>query len=129
VCNRVTQLVTAPPGVLFRLLASQPLGIDGMANRLAGHESWCLESPVIALRFINRYHSHPWPNPSNCAVDSITASSTCCSSSHSDSSRSCSGIATKPVPLKLVLAFHFHVGHNHGKHLFMNVNARYPNKA
>jgi hypothetical protein len=36
------------------------------------------------------------------------------------------GVATKPAPLKLVLAFDVHVSHNHGKHLFMNVNSRYP---
>src|SRR6266704_2158852 len=35
------------------------------------------------------------------------------------------GVATKLVSLKLVLAFAFDVGHNHGQHLFMNVNSRY----
>src|SRR6266704_34474 len=34
-------------------------------------------------------------------------------------------VATKLVSLKLVLAFAFDVGHNHGQHLFMNVNSRY----
>src|SRR5437667_9249563 len=29
------------------------------------------------------------------------------------------------APLKLVLAFAFDVGHNHGQHLFVNVNSRY----
>src|SRR5260370_29105791 len=31
----------------------------------------------------------------------------------------------KLAPLKLVLAFAFDVGHNHGQHPFMNVNSRY----
>src|SRR5216683_7634800 len=31
----------------------------------------------------------------------------------------------KLAPLKLVLAFAFDVGHNHGQHLFVNVNSRY----
>src|SRR5712664_790403 len=31
----------------------------------------------------------------------------------------------KLAPLKLVLAFAFDVGHNHGQHLLMNVNSRY----
>src|SRR5438876_9943679 len=31
----------------------------------------------------------------------------------------------KLAPLKLVLAFAFDVGHNHGQHPLMNINARY----
>jgi hypothetical protein len=34
--------------------------------------------------------------------------------------------ATLNAPLKLVFAFGFHVGYDHGQHLFMNVNSRYP---
>src|SRR5258708_38702212 len=35
------------------------------------------------------------------------------------------GVATKLAPLKLVLALDFHVGHNYGQHLFMNIDSRY----
>src|SRR2546427_12404018 len=35
-------------------------------------------------------------------------------------------VATKLAPLKPVLAFHFHVRHNYGQHLFMNIDSRYP---
>src|SRR6266851_4997953 len=34
-------------------------------------------------------------------------------------------VATKLAPLKLVLVFDFHVGQNHGQHLFMNIDSRY----
>src|ERR1700758_216032 len=33
--------------------------------------------------------------------------------------------ATNHSSLKLVLTVDFHVGHNHGQHLFMNVDSRY----
>src|SRR5438876_11728371 len=36
------------------------------------------------------------------------------------------GVATKQTPLKLVLAFDFHVSYDHSQHLFMNVDSRYP---
>src|SRR6266436_1405900 len=36
------------------------------------------------------------------------------------------GVATKQTPFKLVLAFDLHVSYDHGQHLFMNVDSRYP---
>jgi hypothetical protein len=36
------------------------------------------------------------------------------------------GVATIPAPLKLVLALHFDVSHDHGQHLLMHVDSRYP---
>jgi hypothetical protein len=35
------------------------------------------------------------------------------------------GVAAKHPPLKLILAFDFHVRHNYGKHLFVNIDSRY----
>src|SRR5208283_924309 len=36
------------------------------------------------------------------------------------------GVAAKRAPLKLVLAIDFDIGHNHGQHLLMNIDSRYP---
>src|ERR1700719_3376258 len=36
------------------------------------------------------------------------------------------GVAAKHPPLKPELAINFHVRHNYGQHLFMNINSRYP---
>src|SRR6266478_3807008 len=35
-------------------------------------------------------------------------------------------VAAKHPPLKPELAVNFHVRHNYGQHLFMNINSRYP---
>src|SRR5208337_3273493 len=36
------------------------------------------------------------------------------------------GVAAKHPPLKPELTVNFHVRHNYGQHLFMNINSRYP---
>jgi hypothetical protein len=36
------------------------------------------------------------------------------------------GVAAEPSSLKLVLTVDFHVRHNYGQHLFMNMDSRYP---
>src|SRR5207244_6105559 len=36
------------------------------------------------------------------------------------------GIAAKHPPLKPELTVNFHIRHNYGQHLFMNINSRYP---
>jgi hypothetical protein len=35
------------------------------------------------------------------------------------------GVAAKHPPLKQVLAVDFHVRHNHGQYLFMDIDSRY----
>jgi len=63
-----------------------------------------LHLPLLACRLPVPLQRAPDRCPI-CAVDSITISSTCCSMSHSDSSRSWSGLLLNCRPLKLVLAF------------------------
>jgi hypothetical protein len=60
-----------------------------------------------------------------CAVDSITTSSTSCSSSHSADRSQLFGVAAKPPPLKPILAVDFHVGRDHGQHLLVDIDSRY----
>jgi hypothetical protein len=36
------------------------------------------------------------------------------------------GAAAKHPPLKLVLVFNFHVGHNHCQYLLVDIDSRYP---
>src|SRR5215471_15906442 len=59
-----------------------------------------------------------------CAVDSMTTSSASCSSSHAASNRSCSGLLPN-IRRSNRNSLDFHVGHDHGQHLFMNIDSRY----
>jgi hypothetical protein len=48
-----------------------------------------------------------------------------CATNHSDSNRRWSGVVPNWHLSNSVLALAFDVGHNHGQHLFVNVNSRY----
>src|SRR5499433_3530296 len=60
------------------------------------------------------------------AVDSITASSTCCSTSHSESSCSCSGLLPYHRRSNWYSSVDFDVSHNYGQLLLMYIDSRYP---
>ena len=55
----------------------------------------------------------------------MTTSSTSCSQSHAAINRKWSGLLYKLTPLKVVLSFDLHIGHNYSQHLLMNIDSRY----
>jgi len=67
----------------------------------------------------------PDPGDTYCAVDSMTTSSTSCSSSHAASERSCSGLLPNIRRVKPELTVNFHVRYDYGEHLLVDIDSGY----